>query len=513
MKHIAKLIGLFAATALCACTANVPTEYTQATDTLEVYPDVRDVVVPYNIAPMNFKVMNKTEDVVVAIAAGTSQIVCKGENGEVIFPEKKWKEILKANIGKDLSVDVYTLNQKKWKKYPTFPITIAADSIDPFVTFRLIEPSYENSPNMGLWQFSMEDGKMKRFVSNLKFNTDPNYEYSRCVNCHTTQQSNPHNTVFHYRSKGGGMVVTYNGETKVVSTKVGDMAEVAVYERWHPILPLIAFSNNSMGQVFPTDSTLKTDPFDLRSDILLYDVEENSVRYVTETRTDSIIETYPTWSADGTYLYYCACPTTAKKNSTLRQAKYDLMRRKFDIQTKEFGNPETMYKISDFGKSISKPRISPDGRYIAMTIAENGAYHFTHPDSDILIYDLQNSTASICQEASSPHADGYVTWSSNGRWLMVGSRREDGNYVRLYFSYFDKDGKAHKPFQLPHHSPTFDRLLLKNYNYPEFSTASVDYNEQDIYSVLEKNEPLTPTFKGKALNTKVDAQTGASILR
>jgi hypothetical protein len=96
---------------------------------------------------------------------------------------------------------------------------------------------------------------------------------------------------------------------------------------------------------------------------------------------------------------------------------------------------------------------------------------------------------------------------------MVGSRREDGNYVRLYFSYFDEEGNAFKSFQLPHKDPEFDKMLLKVYNYPEFSKVDTKMDEKSVYDMIEKNETVTPEFIGEIQkDDEVDANTGASIL-
>ena len=66
------------------------------------------------------------------------------------------------------------------------------------------------------------------------------------------------------------------------------------------------------------------------------------------------------------------------------------------------------------------------------------------------------------------------TWkrSSNGHWIMVASRRDDGNFCRVYFSYFH-DGKVEKAFMLPQEDPEYNTFLLKSYNRPEFMVEPV----------------------------------------
>ena len=71
-------------------------------------------------------------------------------------------------------------------------------------------------------------------------------------------------------------------------------------------------------------------------------------------------------------------------------------------------------------------------------------------------------------------ADSYHSWSSDGRWVMFGSRRLDGRYTRLYIAFLDPSGTPHKPFLLPQKDPRENQWRLKSYNVPEFITGEVD---------------------------------------
>ena len=81
--------------------------------------------------------------------------------------------------------------------------------------------------------------------------------------------------------------------------------------------------------------------------------------------------------------------------------------------------------------------------------------------------------------------DSYPSWSSNGHWIMVASRREDGNYCRIYFSYF-KDGKVEKAFLLPQEDPEHNVFLLKSYNRPEFMVEPVKISVDEFSKVFDK---------------------------
>ena len=64
---------------------------------------------------------------------------------------------------------------------------------------------------------------------------------------------------------------------------------------------------------------------------------------------------------------------------------------------------------------------------------------------------------------------------------MFATRRDDGNYSRLYISYFDKNGKAHKPFEVPQKDPDFYKYFLKSYNVPEFMVEPVSISPQEFF--------------------------------
>ena len=87
--------------------------------------------------------------------------------------------------------------------------------------------------------------------------------------------------------------------------------------------------------------------------------------------------------------------------------------------------------------------------------------------------DLKAGDTSPCTILNSDKAESYHCWSSNGRWVVFGSRRLDGRYTRLYFSHFDGKGQFTKPFLLPQKHPKDNILRMKSYNIPEFVKGEV----------------------------------------
>ena len=150
-----------------------------------------------------------------------------------------------------------------------------------------------------------------------------------------------------------------------------------------------------------------------------------------------------------------------------------------------------MYDAVKLGKSATLPRVSPDGRYLTFSLGNYGCFHVWHKDADICIIDLQATDTQHptpnTQHLNSPFSDSYPSFSSNGRWIMTASRRDDGNYTRPYISYFDSKGKCHKAFAVPQKDPEHNTLLLRSYNRPEFMKEKVKITPQQFATKAQED--------------------------
>jgi hypothetical protein len=132
-----------------------------------------------------------------------------------------------------------------------------------------------------------------------------------------------------------------------------------------------------------------------------------------------------------------------------------------------------------------------------MAFAEGGwgCFHIWHPEADIQIIDLNTGKKIDVKALNSSRAESYPVWSSNGRWIMCESRRDDGNYTRPYIAYFDKQGKVHKAFELPQKDPYFYTFFLRSFNRPEFMVEPVKVSAQEFTSVAKNPEAKKAVFK------------------
>ena len=203
-------------------------------------------------------------------------------------------------------------------------------------------------------------------------------------------------------------------------------------------------------------------------------VERDSMLRVPSAKNS--LDNFPTWSPDGSRLYYTSAhyvphDTTMQIDRDManhyQEVQYNLCYRDFDSVRLTLGEPHLLLDLQSMNCSATLPRVSPDGRYVIFACGQFGCFHIWHPDADIRCLDLQSLRIDSLADANSPRAESYPTWSSNGRWIIFASRRDDGNYSRVCIAHFDADGHAHKAFALPQADPEHDRLLLRSYNRPE----------------------------------------------
>jgi hypothetical protein len=105
--------------------------------------------------------------------------------------------------------------------------------------------------------------------------------------------------------------------------------------------------------------------------------------------------------------------------------------------------------------------------------------------------DMQTGVIDSLAIVNSDMSDTYHSWSSNSRWFVFASKRDDGLYGKPYFCYVDKQGRAHKPFCLPQQSPTFYDTFLKSFNAPELATGRIPFDATDVSKAMKKTaEPF-----------------------
>ena len=483
-KNILYVLTLAVIMASCTGHPSVPSNAQKESRLPKIYPDYTEVTIPSNICPMNFAVQEGATDVVARLTYPDGEQTY-GDGQKVIIDEEEWKSILKSAKGKSITVEVYAKVGGVWKVFKPFNINVAEDEIDQYISYRVIQPSYVAYEKLSINQRNLTNFDEKEIYNNMAVSTEST---GQCINCHSYQNYKTDNMLFHMRQGYGGTMIVSNGELKKIDLKTEETISAGVYPAWHPTKNLIAFSTNSTGQSFHTKDLAKIEVQDTESDLILYDVDKNEVSIISEL--DDELEVFPTWSPDGKKLYFCSAhfeyqnDSIAKETEMIqryKEVKYSLYSADFDPETKQFSNMKMIFDAADsLGQSVTLPRVSPDGRYLLFAKAEFGCFHVWHNDADIFLMDLKTGKTEDLKAVNSDRSESYPTWSSNGRWIMVASRRDDGNYTRPYIAYFDKQGRAHKAFEVPQKDPYFYTFFLRSFNRPEFMVEPVTITPQEF---------------------------------
>lgn len=489
MKY--RILFLLLLVTSCSKHPSLPTSFTEVNETPHIYPDYVDVVVPPNIAPLNFLV-DDVEDVVAEFQVQNIKLNFGGSDNKVQIDEKEWHELLAEAKGKSLSVRVYTKKDGKWLAYKPFSIDVAEEDIDPYVSFRVLPPTFVGYDELSIRQRNLTNFEETTIYNNRQISHGLE---GQCINCHSYQNYGTSNMMFHTRMQNPGTMIVSDGELIFVNLKADGMISAAAYNSWHPHLPIIAFSTDHTMQSFHTRDITKVEVMESASDLVIYDVKNNRVQVVLNDSTEW--ELFPSWSPDGKYLYYCSAhyeyqqgyEDTDELLKNYKQLQYNLYRLSFDADSMAFGEPELIYDARSKNRSAVQPRVSQDGRYVLLAEGPNGLFHIWHTSAEIEILDLQTGELLDTKTMNSPLPESYPSFSSNDRWIMFESRRDDGNYTRTYFAYFDKQGKVHKPFMMPAEDPEYFRLLLRSWSRPELMKEPVRITPRQFYEKI-LTEPL-----------------------
>ena len=360
-----------------------------------------------------------------------------------------------------------------------------------------------------------------------------NTQFEGCVNCHSFNRGNPADMSLHIRGPHSATLLRHSQSSSLSSippsdgrsslssipppnrratpftaynTKTPETLGLCVYPYWHPSGRYIAYSTNTTRQLFHSADPNRIEVFDEASDLQVYDVEKNELLLSPLLKQDSIYETYPVFSADGRSLYFCAAVENEElkmKNeefpsghgagsnneaaadssffilhSSLNDLRYNLCRIDFDPATGTFGNRiDTIVNAASQHKSISFPRPSYDGRFLCYTLSDYGQFSIWHHEADLYLLDLATGVSRLMDGANSEDTESFHNWSTNSRWLVLSSRRDDGLFTRPYFCHVNADGVVSKAFMLPQRNPRrFYRDRFFSFNVPEFIIAPTQFD-------------------------------------
>lgn len=457
----------------------------------EIFPDYKEVTIPCNIAPMNFQVISPEGDAWMAeVTASGETVSIRSGRGLISFRKGQWKKLL--STPGELGVRIYEKRDGKWFAYQKFNMYVSEDEIDPYLAYRLITPGYSLWREMSICQRDLESFRESRIYSNTQGK-------GNCVNCHSFRDRDPAHMLFHMRSELAGTYIFRNGQKEKIETKTDQTISSLVYPYWHTSGQYVAFSVNKTNQVLHSTDPNRIEVFDEASDVVVYDVENHQIVTADHLCSDDAFETFPAFSPDGKSLYFCSAKAVEPMPEGYKEVRYSLCRVDFDPSSCTFGQDvDTLYNASVQGGSVSFPRISPDGRFLAFTLGGYGNFSIWHKDADIYCIDLQSGAVAPMRALNSEDVESYHSWSGNSRWMVVSSRRDDGLYTRPYISYIDENGQARKPFLLPQKDPKkyYDSEMF-SYNIPEFVEGEILLDGRQIADFAAQADLTHITYKLK----------------
>jgi len=474
------------------------TQYSSIDRPVKIQPDYAGSVIPPNIAPLNFSILQDGSGYFVKIHSEKGKpIEIFSRKPTILIPLRAWHELLDLNRGRQLKLDIFVKAQagassskaenERWSRFQTLTVEIAREDIDTFLVYRRIRPGHRIWRDMGIYQRNLSN-----FDESLILNNG--YFKHGCVNCHTFCRNRTEKMLISSRSVdyGSSALLVECDKVLKIGTKFG-------YTSWHPSGRVAAFSVNKVRQFFHSAASEVRDVIDFDSVMAYYLVDSKTVKTTPALARKDRLETYPTWSADGRYLYFCSAPITwADRNvvpETYAQIKYDLVRASYDIDSDQWGPLESVLSAEDTGLSILLPRISPDGRWLLFCMCDYGCFPVYRESSDLYMIDLEaaQQTGEYKHrrlDINSDESESWHSFSSNSRWIVFSSKRDSGVFTRIYVAYIDESGKVHKPIRLPQKDPTYYDSCLWTYSVPELIIEPVRVTKEKLGRVVRSSEKI-----------------------
>ena len=448
-----------------------------------IYPDYIGVTIPAGIAPLDFQVMEPSIEKVDVTVSGSKGGELHVQGRLATFDIDDWHALTQANQGGSLNINVQAKGKDgKWSAYKDFKIYVSEYPLDDYgLTYRRIQPGYEVGGNIGIYQRDLHS-----------FEETPLLQESavpgRCFNCHTPNRTHPETFTLQVRGEGGGTLVQKNGVQTWYNTKTDRTQAAGSYASWHPDGRYCAYAANAVHQSFFVGKDRNIEVYHSFSNIVVLDTETDELIVSPLLNTDAL-EIFPAFSADGKTLFFS---TSEKCNvpAEYEKVKCSLCAISFNASTGTFGHRvDTLLHGPMTDKSYVQARPSYDGRWLMVCVANRSNFPVSQKESDILLMDLSTGKVRPMEEVNSPETESYPNWSSNSRWFVFSSKREDGLHSRAYIASIDEEGKVTKPFLLPQRNPVkYYRDLFDSHNCPDFTSTKVNFDVRTARENLFSNE-------------------------
>lgn len=451
-----------------------------------IFPDYVGVTIPAEIAPLQFN-LSEPCDVLDVVVKGSKGGRIHSNAQYTKFDLNEWHNLTEKNKGGQIIFTVSVKANGHWTQYKDFAVNVSTDHLGAWgLTYRLIPPGYEVYGKMGLYQRDLRTFEQTAIIENTAVP-------GACVNCHTSNRTDPTNYTFHVRGDHGATVICQNGQRQMLEPKNKELGGSMVYPYWHPSAKFVAYSTNKTHQSFHAVASKRVEVFDQASDIIIFNPATNEIIRNAAVMTKDHYENYPVFSPDGRTLYFVSSkawdiPANYKK------IQYNLCKIAFNPTTGHtIGQVDTILNARKMGLSANHPRPSYDGKYLLFTMSHYGCFPIWHKEADQWLLNLSTGKTRALTEINSDDTDSYHNWSANSRWIVFTSRRLNGYYTTLYIAHVNANGTMDKPFLLPQQNPQeyYDKTVY-SFNTPDFILRPINTDQRATANAILSSE-RTPT--------------------
>jgi len=450
-----------------------------------IHPDYSNSVIPPNMAPLNFTIADPGQGFAVVISSthGPS-ISLVGASPEITIPPRKWRRLLEQNPGNELRFQIYVKRNRRWYSFSPITNRIALEPIDRYITYRKSYPQFYMKNRLEILQRDLESFDEQLILS----------PKTGCFNCHTFYRHSADKFLIQARFYGKNYLMLHDqGKTSLITPVLRRPG--SSYASWHPDGNLIAFATDAKVSVSTFAAGKGAEEVleytDLDGDLAVYNIRRNTMSTTEEISRKDRVENQPAWSPDGKFLYFLSAPVVAKKDFV--KVQYDLRRISYDVDNDKWGEVETLVSARERGLGSSFPAPSPDGKYLLFCMTDRGSFSIVRQSTDLYLMDLEKKSFRKL-EINSDHSDSYHAWSSNSRWIVFTSKRSDGIFGKLFFSYFDNNGVAHKPIVLPQQDPRFYESFTKSFQRAEFTTGPFKVSPADLNEIIGDTSKIITAY-------------------
>lgn len=441
-----------------------------------IYPDYKDVTIPVNIAPLNYYyAMEGATSATTTFTAGSESVTIRGV--EVEWNIRKWKRFIASAAGK--SIEVKAVVKAGGKRIEdSWSFNVIEDKVDPYLTYRLIEPAFQMWANV-----SIRERNIETFDESII--CDDTVTENSCMNCHIHGQQRGDLSMYYIRGPHGGAILNRDGQLRKLTLNAPGMLSGTVYGELHPSGRFGVFSTNIIIPGLHAIYGKRTEVYDTASDLTVADFDSNRMINLPHTARADRFETFPCFSADGESVYYCVADTLTVPQD-VDKLLYHLVKVPFDTETGEMGTQvDTLWNAEAHKASACHPKASPDGKWVMFSVADYGTFPINHSESSLQMVDLESGEVNTLDSIKGSNSDTFHSWSSDSRWFVFASKRGDAQYSKAFFCHLDDEGNPTKPFLLPQKNAHFYDTNLKSFNVPDLGRESTGMTRRDAKAMYK----------------------------